>query len=405
MPPQDARPAVAASRTVRAEYALIIATVTLTFIGYLSIALPLAVLPGYVNTRLGYGSVMAGATISLQYLATVFSRARVGQMADTVGPKRTVLRGLASCGLGGALMLAAALLAGRPALSLGALLASRLALGIGESLVGTGAITWAIGQVGPRHTARIISWNGVATFGALAAGAPIGVLLDRWFGFASIGIGCIALGALGMALGAPRPATPTRPGQRLSARSVLWRVLPFGMVLALGATGFGAIATFITLFYASRGWSGAALALTCFGSAFMASRLLFSEAIARHGGFRVALASLAVEGVGLLTLWAAGGPLIALVAAAITGFGFAMVFPSLGVVAVGLVPPQNRGAALGLYSVFLDVSLGVTGPVAGLLAGEFGFASPFLFGALATVCGLGLTAVLWRRAGRAPRPA
>ncbi|MDI4740344.1 hypothetical protein MJN54_34785, partial [Salmonella enterica subsp. enterica serovar Kentucky] len=42
------------------------------------------------------------------------------------------------------------------------------------------------------------------------------------------------------------------------------------------------------------------------------------------------------------------------------------VFPALGVVAVKAVPPQNQGAALATYTVFMDMSLGVTGPLAGL---------------------------------------
>ncbi len=43
------------------------------------------------------------------------------------------------------------------------------------------------------------------------------------------------------------------------------------------------------------------------------------------------------------------------------------MFPALGVVAVKAVPQHNQGAALATYTVFMDLSLGVTGPLAGLV--------------------------------------
>jgi len=46
------------------------------------------------------------------------------------------------------------------------------------------------------------------------------------------------------------------------------------------------------------------------------------------------------------------------------------------------VPPQNRGAALAAYSAFFDLALGLIGPMAGLVANYFGYASIFLCGAL-----------------------
>jgi hypothetical protein len=48
----------------------IVSVVVYTFLCYLTIGIPLAVLPGFVHTELGYGSVMAGAAISVQYFAT-----------------------------------------------------------------------------------------------------------------------------------------------------------------------------------------------------------------------------------------------------------------------------------------------------------------------------------------------
>jgi MFS family permease len=375
----------------------IFSTVFVTFVGYLTIALPLAVLPGFVHSSLGYGVVLAGLAISTQYIATVVSRAQVGRMSDIYGPKRAVMVGFLGCLLSGVLTFVGALTQHIPPLSLGLLLAGRLALGIAESWVGTGAITWAIGQVGPQHTVRIISWNGVATFGALAVGAPLGVVLVQWFGFASIGLASCLLALIGLALAVGKPAVAVIAEKRLSLRSVVMRVLPYGCVLACASAGFGIIAAFISLYFQSRQWQGASFALSGFGIAFIGARLLFSDLILRHGGLRVALVALAVECAGLLLLWSAPIPALAILAAALTGFGFAPIFPALGVVAVGRVPPQSRGAALGLFSVFLDVSLGIQGPLAGLLIDHFGSGSPFMLGAAASALALAMTAVLLAR--------
>jgi MFS family permease len=388
------------SATPRSEFATtlqIIPVVFFTFLCYLTIGIPLAVLPGYVHGDLGYSAVLAGAAISVQYVATLASRPLAGRSADTLGPKRTVSIGLLGCGASGVLLLIAVLCGRWPALSLSLLVVSRLVLGFGESLCGTGAILWGIGRVGTSNNARVISWNGIATYGALAIGAPLGVAIERSIGFAALGILVIALAALGFYLARLIAPVPVVHGERMSYRSVFTRVLPHGLGLALGSAGFGSIATFITLFYAAKNWPNAALSLTVFGTLFIGARLLFANTIKTYGGFRVAIASFSFECVGLLMLWLAPEPHIALAGAALTGFGFALVFPALGVEAVGLVPPASRGAALSAYSVFLDLSLGITGPLAGYIAGEFGYASVFLFAAIAAAAAVVLSIVLYLR--------
>ncbi len=72
-------------------------------------------------------------------------------------------------------------------LSLISLLIGRLVLGSAESLVGSGSIGWGIGRVGAANTAKVISWNGIASYGALAVGAPLGVLLVKPIGLVEHG--------------------------------------------------------------------------------------------------------------------------------------------------------------------------------------------------------------------------
>jgi predicted MFS family arabinose efflux permease len=183
-------------------------------------------------------------------------------------------------------------------------------------------------------------------------------------------------------------------GERLPFSLVAGRVAPYGMALALGGIGSSVLSTFVTLFYLSRHWTGAALCLTAFGAAFIAARLLFMQAVNRYGGFRVTMACFAVESLGLLLLWRATSPAMALGAAALTGFGFSLVFPALGVEAVKRVAEQNRGSALGIFTAFIDVSFFLTGPLAGAVIGLWGYASAFLFALVCVVMALGIVVVL-----------
>lgn len=308
----------------------VMSIVLFTFIGYLNIGIALAVLPGYVHNHLGYGTVIAGLVISVQYLATLLSRPYASRIIDNLGSKRAVMYGLAGCGLSGVFMLLSSWLSAMPALSLASLLLGRLVLGSAESLVGSGSIGWGIGRVGAHNTAKVISWNGIASYGAIAIGAPLGVLMVNHWGMWSMGASIIALAVLGLLLAWPKLAAPIVSGVRLPFLHVLGRVLPHGTGLALGSIGFGTIATFITLYYATQHWENAVLCLSLFGASFIGARLLFGNLINRIGGFRVAIACLSVETVGLLGLWLAPNPQLALAGAALSGFGFSLVFPALG---------------------------------------------------------------------------
>jgi predicted MFS family arabinose efflux permease len=114
-------------------------------------------------------------------------------------------------------------------------------------------------------------------------------------------------------------------------------------------------------------------------------------------GYRVAFWSLVVEAIGQAMIWGAPDEIVALAGALVTGFGCALVFPALGVEALKRVLPANRGSAMGGFVAFLDIAYGVSGPVAGVIASQFGYAAVYLFGAVCALCGAALAVAPRRR--------
>jgi MFS family permease len=367
----------------------IISFVYFTFICYLSIGLPLAVVPPYVHNRMGMSAVLAGLAVSIQYIATLASRPWAGRISDSVGAKISVLWGMGACTGSGAMLIFAAALHRMPLFSFSALIASRLILGVGESLGSTGSTLWGITSAGPQNTAKVIGFNGISTYGGMALAAPLGVILYQRWGLTAIGAATMLVAGTSLIFAFRKePVAVTAAGEHLPFRSVLGRVAPHGMGLALGGVSYSVLATFVTLYYASHRWTGAALCLTAFGLGFILVRLLLIRTISHFGGFPVAIASLAVELVGMILLWLAAEPWVALAGAAVSGFGFSLVFPAIGVEAVERVPEQSRGTALAVYTAFADVSFFLTGPTAGAVAGAYGYPSAFLFALISVLAAL-----------------
>ncbi len=382
------------SATDRNSPRYIFSFVYFTFICYVSIGLPLAVLPPFVHLRMGYSAMLAGLAISIQYIATLASRPWAGRISDHLGAKVSVLWGMAACTASGALLIGAAALYRTHGLSFAVLIVSRLVLGVGESLGATGSTLWGISATGHENTARVIGFNGISTYGGMALGAPLGVVLDKHWGLSSIGVLTIVIAGASFVIALRKAAVVVEPGEHLPFTRVLGRVAPHGMGLALGGVSYSVLASFVTLFYASRRWDGAALCLTGFGVAFIIARIFFIRAIDLFGGFPVAKASLLVEAFGTVLLWKASSPWMALGGAAVCGFGLSLIFPALGVEAVKRVPEFNRGTALGVYTAFSDVSFFLVGPVAGALIGFYGYPSAFLFALISILVALGIVFVL-----------
>jgi MFS family permease len=376
-------PAVAIARSVMSA---LLPIMTVEFIGFLIIGMALPVLPLYVHQGLGMSTFVVGLVAGSQFVASLASRVWSGHYADRRGAKRAVLAGLVAAVAGGLLYLLSLSFIGAPWASVAILLLGRAVLGAAESFIITGGVSWGLTLAGPANAGKVIAWVGMAMFAALALGAPLGTALYSFGGFPSIALATALIPLVTMLIVAPLAAIPPHRGARSQLLKVAATVWMPGLGSALSSIGFGTMIAFSSLLSAERSWNPVWLLFSAFAIALVAARLFLGHLPDRLGGAKVALISVFIEASGLALIWLTPLQGFAVVGALLTGLGFALVYPGLGIEAVRRAPPQSRGLAMGAYTAFLDVALGFGSPVLGLIAGWAGLNSVFLAAAVVVLC-------------------
>jgi predicted MFS family arabinose efflux permease len=263
----------------------------------------------------------------------------------------------------------------------------------------TGTMSWGIARVGPAHTGKVMSWQGIAMYGALGIGAPLGLAIQASFGFVGVAVLTIAAPLTAALLAMRVPAVPAGGGGRVPFYRVVGLIWQPGLILTLATIPFATMATFLALDFAAHGWNGAGLALAGFAAGYIAVRLVGSHWPDRFGGTTVAAMSLAIETAGQAILWIAARPDVASAGAVLTGIGFSLVFPSMGVEATRRVKPELRGRAVGNFIAFFDVALGLTGPLLGLVVTYGGYSAAFMIGTVSAAAALLVLFALNRNGG------
>lgn len=352
------------------------------FAVYLTMGMTLGVLPGFVQNDLHFGSLVIGIVVGLQSLATLLTRAYSGTLTDTRGAKTSNYLGIALVAVAGAVYTCAVMFGLSAGTTLALLIVARIVHGVSESLSVTGSLTWGIGLVGAPKSGKVMTWNGIAMYAGIALGAPLAIWMRQAYGIQYVFASMILLSGISWMATFRLPALKVDGTHiRTPFYKIIGLISGQGLGLAFASIGFACISSFISLLFNSRSWGNPSLAFVTFGACYVLTRVFFSSFPDRFGGYRVALVSLMTELCGQLLIHFAPSPELAIAGCGLTGVGFSLVFPALGVLAIQKVAPQMRGTALGAYAAFFDLSLGLAGPVAGVVAGWAGYASVYLFGA------------------------
>ena len=359
-----------------------------TLLCFLAIGAVLPILPKYVSEELGAGNVAVGVVVGAFAISALVGRPVGGRLADRRGRRTVHMAGMAICVVAGLLLFVPFGVPG--------LIFARLVVGLGDGWVFTAGVTWIV-DLSPGGAPR----TGDRDVRARDLGRPDVRLRARR--------GRLLARRLRRRLGAGRDRAAARPARRahrprgraaasagergarrgrarhgdLAAaaavaaapaatagfeRFVPREALRPGAALALANVGYGTMAGFVVLLLDQQGIGHGATAFTVFAGSVVAARLLLGRLPDILGARRTALGAGLVQGVGLVAVGLAQSLPAALAAAALMGAGMSLLFPSLALLVVDRVPDERRGAAMGAFTAFFDLGVGLGAPFAGLVA-------------------------------------
>ena len=348
-------------------------------LSFIAIGAALPVLPTYVRGPLHSTDLAVGIVVGVFAVTSVICRPLAGRQADQRGRRVVLIAGALAMAVGGVLYFVSD--------SVATLILARLVVGMGEGSLYTAGATWAVDLAPEDQRGFALGLFGLAVWGGLSIGPVAGEVLRSNVGYSAVWILTAVLPAM-TALIAMRLPEPVKlvsgapPGPMALFPKAAHRP---GFALALANIGYAALAGFVVLTLSARGIGGGATVFTAFAIAVFASRLVLSRVPDKAGARRTATAAGLCEAVGLTIIASAQSLELALIGALVVGIGFSMLFPSLALMVVGEVGEDRRGSALGAFTAFFDIGVGLGGPIAGLTASLFGYPAVFYLSALAAV--------------------
>jgi MFS family permease len=351
---------------------LILAGATMLFFGAMGSSNP--VLPRFVTDELGASDTMVGVVLGSMAVPSLLARPLLGRLGDERGARLLMIVG---CVLGALGMVSLVVVN-----SIGTALLSRVPFGFAQAAVMTGATALAMDLAPPERRGEAASYILVAFHFGLGLGPLLGEFVlgrSSFDGVWSVLAVLMAVGALvalflpNRQIGREKP----HPSGLLNPAGLL----P-GVLIALGMMGAISLSVFLVLYADELGVEHVAPLFFAQSLTVALVRIVFGRLPDRVGPVRAFTIAVVLAGTGsaLLAAWAEPAGLY--VGSVVIAAGGALMMPALVPVSVHGVDEHRRASALATFTMFIDISVALTGPVFGLIASRSGYRAVFIGGAI-----------------------
>ena len=345
--------------------------------------------PFFVQSRGGTEAV-AGACAAFFSLIAVVVRPFVGWWLDNGVRRAALVIGLLLMGLA---PLGYALV---PMLSVAIVL--RMTHGLGLSFSNSTTATVASDVICRPRFAEGMGYFGMATALASAIAPALGLSLMENLGFAVLYVAAALIALLGLALFAfVRAPKVDVPHKKLDVRHVINRdSLPATVTMLVFMATLGALENFVAIFAAERGLPSGSLYFVVMSVMLLLVRVFLGRLVDERGEAFFVYSCNASMLVALLLLALVPSTPTFLLSAALAGYAFGRLEPSLQSMAVHTSTDETRGSANSTFLCGYDIGYGIGGGIAGSLITGLGYAAMWSAISLACIASV-LLYVLWAR--------
>lgn len=349
----------------------------------------LSTFPFYIQS-LGGSEAVAGICAAAFAFVAVIIRPFVGWWLDNGVRKVALVVGL--------LLLGAAPLGYVfvPVLSMS--IAFRMLHGIGLSFSNSTTATVASDVICRPRFAEGMGYFGMATALASAIAPALGLSLMEGFGFGTLYAVAAGIAGLGLVLFAfVRTRKVNVPKKKLDLRTIINRdSLPATATMLVFMLTFGALENFVAIFAAENSLPSRSIYFIVMSVMLLVVRITLGKLVDQRGEAIFVYTCNAAMLVAFLLLALVPNTATYILSAALAGYAFGGLEPSLQSMAVHTSTDETRGSANSTFLCGYDIGYGLGGGLAGSLITAMGYSSMWMIVSLACVASV-LIYVAWAR--------